>query len=94
MKIVGLTYLHETIKPVVDLVFEEHKDCEIDTARLKQKGNSAEALARRHAQDLNRYLSALLKAIFASVGRCPTVMRAVLGDVRRAAARVRTRTRV
>lgn len=36
MKIVGLPYLHETLKPAIDLVFREKKNCEIDPYLLSR----------------------------------------------------------
>lgn len=34
MKIVGLRYLSETIKPVIDEIFREKKDCELDPTKV------------------------------------------------------------
>ena len=36
MKIVGLDYLHKVLQPVIDKIFEEAKDCEIDPARVRE----------------------------------------------------------
>ena len=35
MKLVGLHYLHNTLRPTLDLVFQEHKPCEIDPTRVE-----------------------------------------------------------
>ena len=36
MKLVGLPYLQETIKPIIDQICAEQLSCEIDPARLKE----------------------------------------------------------
>lgn len=35
MRLAGLHYLHETLRPSLDQVFAEKKPCEIDPARVK-----------------------------------------------------------
>ena len=34
MKIVGLRYLHDTVKPVIDDIFKEQLNCEIDPSKV------------------------------------------------------------
>lgn len=36
MKHAGMYYLHDTIKCLVDEIFDDHKRCEIDPARLRE----------------------------------------------------------
>lgn len=35
MRLAGLHYLHETLRPALDQVFAEKKPCEIDPTRVK-----------------------------------------------------------
>eukprot|EP00052_Salpingoeca_macrocollata_P008172 m.65030 g.65030 ORF g.65030 m.65030 type:complete len:785 (+) comp16464_c1_seq1:376-2730(+) len=80
MKIVGLRYLHDTVKPVVDLVFKEDKNCEIDPAKLgKQKSDD---ILKKHLEHLKTYLDTLFDTIFESDKRCPLPMRLVFKQLR------------
>lgn len=38
MRLTGLTYLQQTLKPTLDLIFSEKKPCEIDPTRVKDQG--------------------------------------------------------
>ncbi len=87
MKIVGLPYLHKTIKPTIDCIFQEKKDCEIDPDKLGKK--IGESVIKKRVAELARYLNMLLRDIFASVDRCPSIMRAVFGEAQRIAKEVR-----
>lgn len=75
MKIVGLKYLHESIKPVIDEIFREKKDCELDPTKLPAKGGKD--LIQKHSLSLIRYLENMFTRIFESVDRCPHIMRLV-----------------
>eukprot|EP00056_Hartaetosiga_gracilis_P002922 m.58221 g.58221 ORF g.58221 m.58221 type:complete len:799 (+) comp11251_c0_seq2:55-2451(+) len=81
MKMIGLNYLHKTVKEAIDNVFTERRDCEIDPSRMK---NRSPALIRKHSNDLIRYLNALLDKIFSSVKTCPMGMRRVFANIKRA----------
>lgn len=37
MRLTGLTYLQQTLRPTLDLVFSEKKPCEIDPTRVKDQ---------------------------------------------------------
>ncbi|XP_030890681.1 rasGAP-activating-like protein 1 isoform X4 [Leptonychotes weddellii] len=84
MKLVGMPYLHEVLKPVINRVFEEKKYMELDpckmdlgrTRRISFKGAPSE----EHVRDaslglLTGYLGPIVEAIVGSVGRCPPAMR-------------------
>ncbi|XP_075390161.1 rasGAP-activating-like protein 1 isoform X1 [Tenrec ecaudatus] len=84
MKLVGMPYLHEVLKPMVSRVFEEKKYMELDpckmelgrTRRISFKG----ALSEEHVREtslglLTGYLGPIVDAIVGSVGRCPLTMR-------------------
>eukprot|EP00050_Salpingoeca_kvevrii_P014197 m.33410 g.33410 ORF g.33410 m.33410 type:complete len:779 (-) comp5614_c0_seq2:49-2385(-) len=78
MKIVGIKYLHSVLKPIIDKVFAEKLDCEIDPAKLT--GRKSDPL--RNASNLIMYLQRLYDAIFQSVEDCPRVMRIVFKHLR------------
>lgn len=84
MKLVGMPYLHEVLKPVISRVFEEKKYIELDpckmdlgrTKRLSFKGTSSEEHVREASLGLLMgYLGPIVDAIVGSVGRCPPAMR-------------------
>jgi len=80
MKIVGLPYLHETLKPAIDGIFREKKNCEIDPyllSRGKGKKPGGGVDVRKQVDHLTGYLKAIFDSIFSSVDRCPPVMRMV-----------------
>eukprot|EP00049_Salpingoeca_infusionum_P016356 m.333656 g.333656 ORF g.333656 m.333656 type:complete len:778 (+) comp16064_c1_seq6:195-2528(+) len=81
MKIVGLPYLHKTLKPVIDDIFTEKKDCEIDPTKLT---NPKPATIKKHVHDLAAYLTKILERIFQSVEGCPPQMRGAFKAIRRA----------
>ncbi|XP_036295351.1 rasGAP-activating-like protein 1 [Pipistrellus kuhlii] len=84
MKLVGMPYLHEVLKPVISRVFEEKKYIELDpskmdlgrTKRLSFKGSASEEHVREASLGLLMgYLGPIVDAIVGSVGRCPPAMR-------------------
>ncbi|KAM9194108.1 rasGAP-activating-like protein 1 isoform 3-T3 [Dugong dugon] len=84
MKLVGMPYLHEVLKPVVNRVFEEKKYMELDpgkmelgrTRRISFKGMPSEEHVRETSLGLlTGYLGPIMDAIVGSVGRCPLAMR-------------------
>uniref|UniRef100_A0A8C3X172 RAS protein activator like 1 n=1 Tax=Catagonus wagneri TaxID=51154 RepID=A0A8C3X172_9CETA len=84
MKLVGMPYLHELLKPVINRVFEEKKYMELDpckmdlgrTRRISFKGASSEEHVREASLGLlTGYLGPIVDAIMGSVGRCPPAMR-------------------
>lgn len=84
MKLVGMPYLHEVLKPVVNRVFEEKKYMELDpckmdlgrTRRISFKGTPSEEHVREASLGLlTGYLGPIVDAIVGSVGRCPLAVR-------------------
>ncbi|ELK15475.1 RasGAP-activating-like protein 1 [Pteropus alecto] len=67
MKLVGMPYLHEVLKPVINRVFEEKKYMELDPCKMD--------LGRTSLGLLTGYLGPIMDAIVGSVERCPTAMR-------------------
>uniref|UniRef100_A0A8C8RHE1 RAS protein activator like 1 n=1 Tax=Pelusios castaneus TaxID=367368 RepID=A0A8C8RHE1_9SAUR len=84
MKVVGMPYLHEVLKPIITRIFEEKKYIELDpckielnrTRRISFKGSLSEAQVRESSRELLRgYLSDILESIVGSVEKCPPIMR-------------------
>lgn len=68
MKIVGLRYLHETLKGFVETVIMEQKCCEIDPDRIK------EGSLEDNLENLKQYISNVFQSITTSMTRCPAIM--------------------
>ncbi|XP_065760439.1 rasGAP-activating-like protein 1 isoform X3 [Muntiacus reevesi] len=91
MKLVGMPYLHEVLRPVVSRVFEERKYMELDpckmdlgrTRRISFKGAPSEEHVREASLGLlTGYLGPIVDAIVGSVGRCPPAMRLAFKQLR------------
>lgn len=82
MKIVGLRYLIDTLKPIIDKVFLENKECEIDPTKITAKNRSVDELIVQRAAILSEYLDELFRTIFASSSSCPYRMRVMFKDLR------------
>ncbi|KAF7668987.1 hypothetical protein LDENG_00262310 [Lucifuga dentata] len=84
MKAVGMLYLHEVLKPIINRIFDEKKYIELDpckidlnrTRRISFKGAVSEAEVRDSSVEmLQSYLSSIIESIVGSVDQCPPVMR-------------------
>ncbi|XP_056135595.1 rasGAP-activating-like protein 1 [Lampris incognitus] len=84
MKAVGMLYLHEVLKPIINRIFEEKKYIELDpckidlnrSRRISFKGAVSEAEVRDSSVEmLQGYLSSIIESIVGSVDQCPPVMR-------------------
>ncbi|XP_023249895.1 rasGAP-activating-like protein 1 isoform X1 [Seriola lalandi dorsalis] len=84
MKAVGMLYLHEVLKPIINRIFEEKKYIELDpckidlnrTRRISFKGAVSEAEVRDSSVEmLQGYLTSITESIVGSVDQCPPVMR-------------------
>ncbi|XP_063051546.1 rasGAP-activating-like protein 1 [Engraulis encrasicolus] len=84
MKAVGMLYLHEVLRPIINRIFEEKKYVELDpckidmhrSRRISFKGSVSEAEIRESSVGLLQgYLSSIVEAIVGSVAQCPLVMR-------------------
>ncbi|XP_027422474.1 rasGAP-activating-like protein 1 isoform X3 [Bos indicus] len=91
MKLVGMPYLHEVLRPVINRVFEERKYMELDpckmdlgrTRRISFKGAPSEEHVREASLGLlTGYLGPIVDAIVGSVGRCPSAMRLAFKQLR------------
>ncbi|XP_013862644.1 rasGAP-activating-like protein 1 isoform X2 [Austrofundulus limnaeus] len=84
MKAVGMLYLHDVLKPIINRIFDEKKYIELDpskidlnrTRRISFKGAMSEAEIRDSSVEmLQTYLTSIIDSIVASVDQCPPVMR-------------------
>ncbi|XP_011477705.1 rasGAP-activating-like protein 1 isoform X1 [Oryzias latipes] len=84
MKAVGMLYLHEVLKPIINRIFDERKYIELDpckidlnrSRRISFKGAVSEAEVRdSSAEMLQGYLTSIIESIVSSVDQCPSVMR-------------------
>uniref|UniRef100_A0A3Q2Q5G5 RAS protein activator like 1 n=1 Tax=Fundulus heteroclitus TaxID=8078 RepID=A0A3Q2Q5G5_FUNHE len=84
MKAVGMLYLHEVLKPIINRIFDEKKYIELDpckidlnrTRRISFKSGVSEAEVRDYSVEmLQTYLTSIIESIVSSVDQCPSVMR-------------------
>ena len=80
MKLVGIRYLHETLKDCVETVIFEQKCCEIDPNRIKD----SESL-EKNMSNLKFYISNVFKSITTSMDRCPQIMCEIFSTLKRLA---------
>ncbi|XP_040272597.1 rasGAP-activating-like protein 1 isoform X2 [Bufo bufo] len=84
MKIVGMPFLHEVLRPIICRIFEEKKYVELDpckidhnrSRRISFKGSVSEQQIRESSvESLRGYLSDIIDAILGSGEQCPPGMR-------------------
>ncbi|XP_042297423.1 rasGAP-activating-like protein 1 [Sceloporus undulatus] len=84
MKVVGMPYLHEVLKSIINRIFEEKKYVELDpckiepsrTRRISFKGSLSEAQIRESSLEvLKVYLRDIMESIIGSMEKCPGAMR-------------------
>ncbi|KAB0798318.1 hypothetical protein PPYR_09311 [Photinus pyralis] len=80
MRLIGLQYLHKTLRPTLDLVFNEKKPCEIDITRIKDTN-----LAKANLANLKEYVQKIFKAITQSAVHCPALMCQIFHNLRECA---------
>lgn len=77
MRLAGLRYLHMTLRPALDTIFQEKKPCEIDPAKIKDP-----AIIEQNLVNLKEYVEKILTAITQSAVHCPTVMCQIFHDLK------------
>ncbi|XP_037806059.1 GTPase-activating protein isoform X1 [Lucilia sericata] len=82
MRLSGLHYLHQTLRPVLAQILAEKKPCEIDPSKVKDR--SAVDTNLHHLQD---YVERVFEAITKSAVRCPKVLCQIFHDLRECAGR-------
>lgn len=90
MKIVGIPYLSDTLKPVIDKIFEERKYCELDPSKAERKSSAFRRLSLKPADEQDRslsvltgYLEAVMTSILSSFKDCPSYMRVAFRNLAR-----------
>ncbi|XP_077995563.1 rasGAP-activating-like protein 1 isoform X2 [Glandiceps talaboti] len=90
MKVIGMPYLHETLGPVIDKIFNERKLLELDPdkldvlrRRMSLKTTSANQLLEQSTATLTAYLVSIINCILMSVDRCPPIMRLAFKQLRK-----------
>ncbi|KAK3710178.1 hypothetical protein QZH41_010566 [Actinostola sp. cb2023] len=83
--IVGMPYLISVLKPTIDKIFDEHKNCELDVNMLEKPKTSGirrlslrpqeEDVISRSATALCGYVDSIMTAILTSMLSCPVLMR-------------------
>ncbi|KAL4660398.1 rasGAP-activating-like protein 1 isoform X1 [Arapaima gigas] len=92
MKAVGMLYLHDVLKPIINRIFEEKKYVELDpckielnrTRRISFKGVVSESEVRESSVELlQQYLTSIVDSIVGSLAQCPPVMRIAFKQLHR-----------
>jgi Ras GTPase-activating protein 3 len=81
MKLTGLTYLQQTLRPIIELILSEKKPCEIDPTRNKEQGTIETNLT-----NLKEYVDKIFIAITQSFINCPAIMCRLFDALRQCAA--------
>ncbi|KAL1490589.1 hypothetical protein ABEB36_013257 [Hypothenemus hampei] len=69
MRLIGLQYLHKTLRPTLELIFSEKKPCEIDPTRVKDP-----AVIQTNQANLKSYIQKIFDDITQSAVHCPALM--------------------
>ncbi|XP_029155667.1 ras GTPase-activating protein 3 isoform X2 [Nylanderia fulva] len=69
MRLAGLHYLHSTLRPAMEQVFLDKKQCEIDPTRVKDSNT-----IQTNLENLKEYVERIFTAITTSGVRCPPLM--------------------
>ncbi|XP_028396464.1 ras GTPase-activating protein 4-like isoform X2 [Dendronephthya gigantea] len=85
MKVIGIPYLLDTLKPIIDKIYKEKRYCEIDPnkidrtipRRLSIFQMDDSSIQVKSVAYLKSYLTSILNSILQSTERCPYVMKQV-----------------
>lgn len=80
MRLIGLQYLHKTLRPTLELVFNEKKPCEIDPTRVRDT-NQIET----NLNNLKSYVQKIFQAITQSAVYCPALMCQIFNNLKECA---------
>lgn len=69
MKLIGLQYLHKTLRPSLELIFSEKKPCEIDPTRVRDSNQ-----IHTNRNNLISYIQRIFRDITQSAVNCPALM--------------------
>ncbi|XP_039485712.1 GTPase-activating protein isoform X2 [Drosophila santomea] len=80
MRLSGLPYLHQTLRPVLSQIVAEKKPCEIDPSKIKDR-----SAVDTNLHNLQDYVERVFEAITKSADRCPKVLCQIFHDLRECA---------
>ncbi|XP_023032919.1 GTPase-activating protein isoform X2 [Drosophila willistoni] len=80
MRLSGLHYLHQTLRPVLSQIVAEKKPCEIDPTKVKDR-----SAVDTNLHNLKDYVERVFEAITKSAERCPKVLCQIFHDLRECA---------
>ncbi|XP_034658641.1 GTPase-activating protein isoform X1 [Drosophila subobscura] len=80
MRLSGLHYLHQTLRPVLSQIVAEKKPCEIDPSKVKDR-----SAVDTNLHNLKDYVERVFQAITKSADRCPKVLCQIFHDLRECA---------
>ncbi|XP_068141976.1 GTPase-activating protein [Drosophila tropicalis] len=80
MRLSGLHYLHQTLRPVLSQIVAEKKPCEIDPTKVKDR-----SAVDSNLHNLKDYVERVFEAITKSAERCPKVLCQIFHDLRECA---------
>ncbi|KAM8709607.1 hypothetical protein ACLKA7_016421 [Drosophila subpalustris] len=80
MRLSGLHYLHQTLRPVLSQIVAEKKPCEIDPSKVKDR-----SAVDTNLHNLKDYVERVFDAITKSAERCPKVLCQIFHDLRECA---------
>ncbi|OQR77075.1 GTPase-activating protein-like, partial [Tropilaelaps mercedesae] len=83
MKLVGMHYLQNTLRPLIDRVLSEKKPCEIDPTKLTDAARQLTV----NTHNLKAYADEAFEAITKSAADCPPILRELFNALKRLAAR-------
>lgn len=69
MRLIGLQYLHKTLRPTLELICSEKKPCEIDPTRVRDSNT-----IQTNLTNLKCYVQKIFEAITQSAVHCPALM--------------------
>eukprot|EP01132_Coremiostelium_polycephalum_P005419 gene5419-6758_t len=72
MKLIGISYLSQTIGPLIKKIYSSKKSCEIDPTKL-EKGEDI----KKNCKNLMSWVKKMTTAIFSSVNNCPGPLREI-----------------
>ncbi|XP_017091021.2 GTPase-activating protein [Drosophila bipectinata] len=80
MRLSGLHYLHQTLRPVLAQIVSEKKPCEIDPSKVKDR-----SAVDTNLHNLKDYVERVFEAITKSANRCPKVLCQIFHELRECA---------
>lgn len=81
MKVVGGQYLASVLKKPINDIYNEHKNCEMDSSRITDEKKRAAMDFTQNRKNLVGYVRKVTDAIFTSLDACPKALRDVFAHM-------------